>query len=160
MNCVRFRWLLTGFSILCATSGLRAAEPKLELVVQTGHADSINSFALSADGTRVLTASQDKTAILWDAVTGRKLRTLHGFAFGVKLSRDGKRLLTNTPEGAVLWDSATGAKVRTFGHRIRYSELSRDGRLVATESYDNTAILWNAETGEKLQTFSEVECGG
>ena len=38
-----------------------------------GHADGLNMAAFSADGSRIVTASNDKTARLWDAMTGAPL---------------------------------------------------------------------------------------
>ena len=40
--------------------------------------DSVCSAAFSPDGKRVVTASDDNTARLWDAETGREIATLKG----------------------------------------------------------------------------------
>lgn len=53
-----------------------AAKP--ELVVNTGHTNSIQSVALSPDGAYVLTASSDNTAKLWSMATGTEVRTFVG----------------------------------------------------------------------------------
>ena len=59
----------------------------------------------SPDGARILTASADKTAKLWDAASG-KLIASFGHMDGVEVaafSRDGARILTgsadNEPQG-------------------------------------------------------------
>jgi WD40 repeat protein len=41
-----------------------------------GHTNWVTAVAYSPDGTRVLTGSQDKTARLWDAATGKAAATL------------------------------------------------------------------------------------
>ena len=38
-----------------------------------GHTRSVNAVAFSPDGKLVATASSDKTLIIWEVVTGRKL---------------------------------------------------------------------------------------
>src|SRR5208283_180750 len=48
------------------------------LATLIGHAFNIMDFAVSRDGTRLLSASQDRTAILWDLKTGARIRTFVG----------------------------------------------------------------------------------
>jgi WD40 repeat protein len=43
------------------------------------YSNSVNSVAFSADGTRALSESDDKTLKLWDVATGRLLRTFEGY---------------------------------------------------------------------------------
>ncbi|MBI5725066.1 MAG: hypothetical protein HZA50_13985 [Planctomycetes bacterium] len=73
------------FIVLMIRSGPAATQEtnRLELVVQIGHTRGITSLAMSEDAKRILTGSWDNTAILWDAQTGKKLRTFTGHAFGV-----------------------------------------------------------------------------
>lgn len=116
------RWTWPAFCLWLAAAGrLPAAEPKLELVLQTGHTDRVTLVALSGDGTRVLTGSIDKTVTLWDAKTGEKLHTFAGhtdWVTSVALSGDGARVLTGSRgHMAILWDGKTGAKLRTFPGR-------------------------------------------
>ena len=57
----------------------------------------VNSAAFSPDGTRVVTASDDKTARVWDAKTGAALATLSGHTNAVlsaAFSPDGTRVVT------------------------------------------------------------------
>jgi len=46
--------------------------------VLSGHTDCILDVRFSGDGALIATASQDKTVKVWDALTGRELRTLTG----------------------------------------------------------------------------------
>src|SRR5262245_25968757 len=51
-------------------------EPRIEVVPQIPHAARVLSAAFSHDGARLVTGSQDGTVKLWDAATGRLVRTL------------------------------------------------------------------------------------
>ena len=130
-------------------------------VVRVLHHDAeVWSVAYNPDGKRIGTASQDKTAKIWDATTGELLITLTGHTKsvnGIAFSPDGKRIATSSDDQtAKIWDAATGDELLTLrGHtnwvfRVAYSP---DGKLLATASQDGTAKVWDTRTGELLRTF-------
>jgi hypothetical protein len=154
--------LLAALAQLCLLAGHSAAADSAppRLLLPLGHISIVESVALSGNGKRVLTGSQDNTAILWDVETGKPLQTFKGHAdkvYAVALSGDSKRVLTGSDDKtAILWDSASGKALQTFkGHTgaIWSVALSRDGQRVLTGSTDKTAILWDAGTARPLQTF-------
>ena len=77
----------------------------------------MRSAAFSPDGKQVVTASDDKTARLWDSATGKPLATLTGHEDVVRsaaFSADGKQVVTaSCDKTARLWDSATGKPLAT-----------------------------------------------
>jgi WD40 repeat protein len=74
------------------------------------------SAAFSPDGKRVVTASFDKTARLWDAASGKEIAVLKGHTNQVQsaaFSPDGKRVVTASSDNtARLWDVAWVTKFR------------------------------------------------
>ena len=134
---------------------------RLELTLR-GHAGFVDGLAYTPDGKRLATASDDGTAKVWDATTGRELLTLpikdgHG-RHGVAFSPDGKRLATSTNSGEVtVWDIVTGQAVLILsGHTDRISGVafSPDGKRLATTSDDRTARIWDAITGQEILKIS------
>ena len=72
-----------------------------------GHGQFVHSAAFSPDGTRVVTASNDNTARVWDAATGAGLAELKGHGGIVNsaaFSTDGTRVVTASNDNARVWD--------------------------------------------------------
>ena len=120
-----------------------------------GHTALVSGAAFSPDGSRVVTASWDGTARVWDAKTGGVLITLAGhrsWADSAVFSPDGGRILTASwDKTARVWDAKTGAVLATFsGHadHVNGAAFSPDGSRVITAGNDNTARIWDAKTGD------------
>jgi WD40 repeat protein len=128
-----------------------------ELAVLSGHDDVVYSARYSPDGARIVTASHDKTARIWDARTGAQLAVLSGHAdslYSAAYSPDGTRIVTaSADKTARIWDAATGAEVTLLsGHedRVNSAGYSPDGSHIVTASNDKTARVWDARTGAPL----------
>ena len=134
------------------------------LGVQLGHSKPVTSMAFSSDGRFVLTGSEDKTALLWDAETGRELQRFKGHSdqvTSVAFSPDGRYVLTGSDDRtARLWNAISGQEMRQLvGHtgRVTSVAFSPNGRYLLTAG-DDTARLWNASTGKEMRFFAG-HCG-
>jgi WD40 repeat protein len=117
----------------------------------TTHSLNLRRVAYSPGGKTVATASDrgDRSVKLWDAGTGRELRTLRRDApcYAVAFSPDGRTLaVVGLDRTVTLWDPATATERATLRGHPRWIDalaFSPDGRTLATGSYDGTAKLWD-----------------
>ncbi len=118
------------------------------------------SASFSPDGSRIVTASEDKTAKVWDAQTGAEVLTLKGHTsrvYSAAFSPDGSRIVTGsddkrrrcgTPRPAPRSSRSRGTTIS--GHR-RCSAPT--GRGSSPASSDGTAKVWDAQTGAEVLTL-------
>ncbi|HZT81132.1 MAG TPA: tetratricopeptide repeat protein, partial [Gemmataceae bacterium] len=121
------------------------------------HARDVEHAAFSPDGTRIVTASDDRTARVWDAATGEPVTPplRHGSrVLRAHFSPDGTRVVTASDDNtARVWGAADGSpRTPPLRHEgtVQQAAFSPDGRLVATASADRTARVWDAATGEPI----------
>jgi WD40 repeat protein len=153
------RLLCTAFVALLFVHILQAAEvPFVEL---KGHTGTIFSVAFSPDGKKIVSASKDITARIWDAETGKVLKKLEGHTDVLRaavFSPDGKKIVTASGDNtARIWDAESGTELHKLEGHTDYVwsiAISPDGRKIVTASDDNTARIWDAESGKALQTLS------
>ena len=134
---------------------LKTGEPVISAFKPGGR---IGCMTLSPDGKRILTASNDKKATIWN-ITGRRASPFSTFKHSgtmstAQFSRDGRRVVTASEDGtACVWDVRTGRPLgRPMRHleRVCSAQFSPDERRIVTASNDRTARIWDAATGQAL----------
>ena len=119
--------------------------------------NAVRYAGFSPDGKRVITASEDNKAHIWDADTGEHLTSLTGHdkpVWSAVFGSDGARALTASDDGtARIWNVETGellVVLNGHGARLRRAAFSLDNARIVTASKDSTARIWDAKTGKQL----------
>lgn len=104
----------------------------------------------SPDGSRLVSASKDGTARLWDAKTGGLVRTLSchsGPVAMARFSKDGQQVVTVGADGkACVYDpqnEGQPVEATLHGGPIHAVAFSPDGRRILTAGADQAAVLWD-----------------
>jgi WD40 repeat protein/serine/threonine protein kinase len=132
------------------------------LIASFAHQDGLWLAEFSPDGARILTASWDKTAKLWDAVSGKLIASFdhQGSVWHAAFSPDGARILTaSADKTAKLWDAASGKLIASFAHQdsVYHAVFSPDGARILTASWDKTAKLWDAASAKLIASFAHQD---
>ena len=121
----------------------------------TGHSDQVNAVAISPDGQKITSGSDDQSIKIWNLNTGQALRTLKGhssWVYSVAISPDGQSLVSGSKDQTIkVWNLNTGEELRTFKAHTGYVNsvaISRDAQKIASGSYDKTIKVWNLKTGQ------------
>ena len=127
----------------------------------SGHTDLIGSAAFSPDDSRIVTASSDQTARVWDASSGQQLLLLRGHTgqvWSADFSPDGRRIVTAASDHtARLWDAQSGAEVLRLdglSENVSAAGFSPDGRQVVLSVDDRTARIWDLASNQQLVALS------
>lgn len=133
---------------------------KPELIVQTGHTETVNSVAFSPDGRTLASGSDDNTIKLWNVESGQQTKSLEGHTSSVKavaFSRDGKTLASGSLDKTIkLWNVESGEQIRSLKDPASsaYSvAFSPDRKTLASASGYGTIKLWSVENGQQIRSL-------
>ncbi len=131
-----------------------------------GHTAGVFSVDFNKDGSRLVSASFDKTARIWDVQSGALLMTLEHETqvYTADFSGDDKLIASGTNNGQiVIWDASNGTRLREFNlpeveGAVAQVQFSPDNSLLAVQYRENKRIyMLDPLTGELKMTLSGHE---
>jgi WD40 repeat protein len=126
-----------------------------------GHQSALSDIAVSADGTWILSASEDKTLKIWDIQTGQSHATLVGHTQSVRacaVSPDGVWVVSGSVDNTLkVWDVKSGNEQATLaGHNadVMACAVSPDGNWIVSGGADKTIKVWDVISHAELLTMA------
>jgi WD40 repeat protein len=116
------------------------------------HDAEVFNFAISSDGKVMVSVSEDSTARISRAETGRETHVLKhpDWVEDVAFSPDNSWFVTASDDKIVrVFETATGIEKMRMYHSsfVQRVKVSPDGSWILTTGYDQTARLWDSHTG-------------
>ena len=148
------KYLIPLFIFFAAALGTQ----EVEVFPQLGHGGGISSLACSPDGRHIVSGSWDNTIKIWDAFTGKEIRTLTGHndrVSAVAYSPDGQYIVSGSIDRNLkIWNAIEGKEIRSFSHDdiVLSVAWSPDGKYISSSR--NPSRIYDSNTGKIIHTVS------
>ncbi len=164
-------WLIVGLALVIAGCAKQDERQLMTIVVGGGILNSsagqgASLAVFSPDGATFVDGSgdwsvRDETMRLWDARTGKLIRTLSDEGMrdrvsAVAFDTSGEKLATGHGQNIRIWQPRNGAllkKLTARFYRVRDVSFSPDGKTLAGCYSAGVLVLWNTENGSVLRTL-------
>jgi GTPase SAR1 family protein len=131
-------------------------EQKVETLpskVLKGHKKPVNCVAITPDGRRAVSGSDDNTVRVWDLESMKSVSIFVGHTdpvAGVAITPDGKRAVAGSMDNTVrVWDLESMKSISILkGHTdpVVGVAITSDSRRAVSGSWDNTVRVWDLES--------------
>jgi WD40 repeat protein len=139
-----------------------------------GHTGPIADVSITEDGRYAISSSEDETCILWDLMSGERLKTFKGHDFKVNelvaiargqgrivdkicFTPDGKMVIFSTRRaGCRLWNLPNGEIVPITSPKGKAVSNTPDGKWVISINYyiPKAIIVWDLKSGKEFRVLN------
>ena len=121
------------------------------------HSAAVNTVDYSPDGKTIVSGSEDGTAKIWEATTGKCVTTIGGDSgpvATVNYSPNGKSIvLCYRRTGKIqILDASSGECIKTLEESAALVRYSSDGKYIVG-GVDNTVKIWEVSSGKCIKTY-------
>ena len=116
----------------------------------------VNTMALTPDGSKVVSGSEDANIRIFDVPNYESLGVLKGHERYINhIVTSDKYIYSASADKTIRkWNIETGMCVKTFrGHTEGVNKIVLVGGALFSSSYDSTVRAWDVESGEVLRVF-------
>lgn len=128
-----------------------------------GHTNWVRSVAFSPDGTKLASASDDRTVRVWKIDTLQELKKLSGHTGWVRclaFGTDPNLMATGSMDQTLrFWNVESGVEERrlTTSEGLLALQFSPDDELLATGGSDNSVKIWGGASGRVFRVLTGHE---
>jgi WD40 repeat protein len=127
----------------------------------TSHDNWVRAVAITRDGEKIVSASEDGTLKIWNLNSGIAIKTIKAhdnYVTAVALTPDGKRAISASFDQTLkVWDIETGQALFTLiGHTkiLKAVAITPDGKQVISGAIDGTLKIWDLNSGKEIKTLT------
>ncbi len=127
-----------------------------------GHKEGpVYACGFSPSGEKIISCSEDKTLILWDANTGKQINTYTGHTSRVSschFNPNGKTFVSGSWDFTLkIWDAEVrddDSVIKGHADQVYVCKYSPDEKKIITACRDGTIKIWNAKTRKVINTLT------
>ncbi|MEM1008472.1 MAG: WD40 repeat domain-containing protein, partial [Myxococcota bacterium] len=132
----------------------------------SGHTGRVNDLSIQADGKRLVSASDDLQARIWDVASARSLHTLQhtNLVFTAAFAPKGDQIATGTWDKEInLWNANTGTRLKQLegsDNSVRDIAWDPKGQRLVSIGYDRKVRLWSVPEGKVIRIVRQLTWSG
>ncbi|KAG0066639.1 cleavage stimulation factor, 3' pre-RNA, subunit 1 [Linnemannia elongata] len=148
-----------------------AAQHQHQVQQQGPHRGGINHIEYAPTGSVFISASQDGSIKVWDAISGKVVRTIEGAHSGkgrefsgvtsATISKNGRYILSGGMDSArKLWDLGSGKLIHNFLGATQKTEKQstvfsyNEDFVFSSDESNNTIVCWDSRSGNLVKRYA------